>query len=125
MKLFIGKAVLEVTVVDAVSSKTGKTYKQVLMNDVKIGNLFMRTKAHVGWNEATQDISFVGDIYIEGGTQGLKAGDIHPETQLKVKESPKADGTGTYLELDGVQGAVAKAFYKAETGTVTLNVVLK
>lgn len=123
--LKIGKAALAVELVKKVS-KSGKEYVEVLQNSIRIGTLFQRVKGQAGWKKAVQEVSFQGDVYIQGGTPNLNAGEIQPETGLKIVEQAKTSGDGTYLQLEGVDSKyVSRAFYKAETGTTTLNVVIK
>ena len=124
--LKIGSAAIVVEAVKKVGKNSGKEYIEVLQNGVRIGTLFQRAKGQAGWKKAVEEISFSGDIYIQGGKAGLAAGDTQPETGLKIVEQTKSSGDGTYLELEGAAGKyVSKAFYKAETGTTTLNVVIK
>lgn len=126
VKLIIGSAVVNVEAVKKIGKNSGKAYVEVLQDGIKIGTLFPRIKGQAGWKNAVQDVTFQGDIYIQGGTTGLKAGDVQPETGLKIVEKAKSSGEGTYLELEGASaGNVARAFYKSETGTTTINVVLK
>lgn len=124
--LTVGKAAVEVEVVVLVGKNSGKKYARVIQDGIEIGTLFPRTKGFGGWNKASQEVSFKGDVYIQGGKTGLVAGEIQPETGLKIVEKPKASGDGTYLELEGAESQyVSKAFYKAETGTTTLSVIVK
>lgn len=131
VKFNIGHAVVEVTLVKKVGKNSGKAYIEVLQKDgngidVCIGRLFQRTKGTGGWKAATQDVSFGGDVYLQDGVKDLKAGDIQPETGLKIIEQTKSSGDGTYLELEGAASQfVRQAFYKSETGTTTLAVVIK
>lgn len=131
VKLNIGNAVVEVSVVKRVGKNSGKEYIEVLQKDskgidVKIGTLFQRSKGTGGWKAATQDVTFQGDVYLQDGTKGLKAGDIQPETGLKIIEQTKSSGDGTYLELEGAASQfVRQAFYKSETGTTTLSMIIK
>lgn len=131
VKLNIGSAVVEVTLVKKVGKNSGKAYVEVLQKDskgmdVKIGTLFQRSKGTGGWKAATQDVTFQGDVYLQDGTKGLKAGDIQPETGLKIIEQTKSSGDGTYLELEGAASQfVRQAFYKSETGTTTLSMIIK
>ena len=123
--LKIGKASLAVELVKKVS-RSGKEYIEVLQNSIRIGTLFQRVKGQASWKKAVQEVSFQGDVYIQGGTPNLNAGDTQPETGLKIVEQAKSSGDGTYLELEGIESQyVSKAFYKAETGTTTLSVIVK
>lgn len=126
ISLKVGKAKLVVEAVEKVGSKSGKKYIEVLQDGIKIGTLFQRVKGQAGWKKAAQEVSFQGDVYIQGGTTGLKAGDVQPETGCKIVEKQKADGTGVYLELEEAESQyVTRAFYKSETGTTTLSVIIK
>ena len=131
VKLTIGSAVVEVTLVKKVGKNSGKEYIEVLQKDskgidVKIGTLFQRSKGTGGWKQAVQDVTFQGDVYLQDGTKGLKAGDVQPETGLKIIEQTKSSGDGTYLELEGAASQFVRlAFYKSETGTTTLSMIVK
>mgnify|MGYP003289186092 CR=1 FL=1 len=130
VKLTIGSAVVEATtaVVEGIS-KAGRPYSRLdlKVGNVKVGALFGRVRPTLTLNGATEETVYSGDIYIQGTTRGLKAGDVHPETGLTVTENTGKDGITKYLTLEGegIGDYISRVFYKSETGTITLSMLVK
>lgn len=129
VKLNIGSAVVAATVevVEGIS-KAGKAYKRadITVGKVKVGSLFGRIRSTLTLAGASEETVYTGDLYIQGTTAGLKAGDKHPETGLTVTENVGKDGFTKYLTLEGnISKEITRVFYKSETGTLTLSMLLK